>query len=133
MTKEQAIRTAANWWAEKLKERQPHSNGDNSPASVLACLLADLRTDEVTEEKLKLFKAALEREIQEHTTRYPGCMISLHSDYGPGMMLFEAAVEAGIPLINFPFKTSLFITENGDDFAVKVFDGYGSAAFELQP
>lgn len=38
----EAIEKAADWWAERILEDRPHSNGDNSFTSVTACLLADM-------------------------------------------------------------------------------------------
>lgn len=35
------IEKAVSWWAGKLIDSQPHSNGDDSFTSVAACFLAD--------------------------------------------------------------------------------------------
>lgn len=43
LTKE-TIEKAVSWWAGKLVDSQPHSNGDNSYTSIMTCLLADSRT-----------------------------------------------------------------------------------------
>ena len=50
------------------------------------------------------------------------------SDYGPCGMLIDAANEAGISAANFPFKTTMFVTEK-DGIIVR--DGYGASAVKL--
>lgn len=35
------IEKAVSWWAGKLMDHQPHSNGDDSFTSVAVCFLAD--------------------------------------------------------------------------------------------
>ena len=133
MTKDHAIKTAAKWWADKLKQRQPHSNGDNSPASIFACFLADHRTEAITDKKLALFTEELECQIRQYMDWRCGRYTWIGCDYGPGMMLREAADKAGINYLNFPFKTNMIIEQRGDDYSVQVSDGYGSAYETVLP
>lgn len=125
MTKTHAIKTAAKWWADKLKRRQPHSNGDNAPASVFACLLADIGTEAITDDQLALFTEELERGIQNYMEEIRVRHTFISCDYGPDMVLREAAGKAGINYLNFPFKTNMLIEQIGDGYTVKVSDGYG--------
>jgi hypothetical protein len=53
---------------------------------------------------------------------------SIMSDYGPCGMLADAANEAGISAANFPFKTTMFLTEK-DGIIVR--NGYGAPAVKL--
>lgn len=125
MTKTHAIKTAAKWWTDKLKRREPHSNGDNSTSSVFACLLADSGTKAITDNQLVLFTEELERGIQNYMDKYPYRHTFIGCDYGPDRVLGEAADKAGINYLNFPFKTNLLIEQIGDGYTVKVSDGYG--------
>ena len=140
MTKNQAIITAVNWWADKINNPEPHSNGDNSPISIFACLFADMRQEKLTELQLMEFRAKLaeligrqiERDIEMYHSRV---MVILCCDYDPCAMLFDAAQQAGISKSNFPYKTNMIIesTDDGKYFTVKVSDGYRQPYVELYP
>ena len=52
------IEKAVSWWAGKLMDHQPHSNGDDSFTSVAVCFLADTMRQSVTLDQLNTFKAA---------------------------------------------------------------------------
>lgn len=133
MTKSHAILTAAKWWADKLRQRQPHSNGDNSFGSIAACSLADMLADEITDEQLALFTAALEAEIHKFMGQYDDCHTFLSCDYGPGGMLREAADKAKISEFNFPYKTHMCIKRDGDNYTVLAAGGYGAGYEEVAP
>lgn len=119
----ESIKKAVNWWAERLMERRPHSNGDNDLSSVIACMFADIATVPITEARITIFKDALRQEImkKEQQIMKFGCLF-LGCDYGPCIELYIAAQKAGISELNFPFKTHMVIRKNGD---VEVQDGYG--------
>lgn len=134
MTRETAIKTAAKWWADKLRSRAPHSNGDNALSSVFACMLADIGTEEATEDKLAVFTSELEHQIREHMDNVNGRYVWLGSDYGPCTMLGESADEAGINRLNFPFKTDMNIEQSsGYEYMIRVSDGYGQPWKNLDP
>ena len=57
------IEKAVSWWAGKLMDHQPHSNGDDSFTSVAVCFLADTMRQSVTLDQLNTFKAALAKSI----------------------------------------------------------------------
>ena len=133
MTKTHAIKTAAKWWAAKLKQRQLHSNGDSSFGSVLACSLSDMLAEEITDEQFALFTKELESEIHKFMEKYGDSRTFLSSDYGPCGILREAAVKANISKFNFPYKTHMCIKRNGDNYTVKVADGYGVGYERVEP
>lgn len=115
------IEKAVSWWAGKLMDHQPHSNGDDSFTSVAVCFLADTMRQSVTLDQLNTFKAALAKSIEEYAKSIQTFGFSIGSDYGPCKMLADAAAEAGIDRANFPFKTTMFFTEKE---GVLVRDGY---------
>lgn len=125
MTKEEVIITAATWWADKLRKRQPHSNGDNSASSIFACIFADIGMKNVTEDQYNVFERALAVGIEDQYKKYLENLnfpnIYVGCDYDPCSVLAEAADKAGIPTLNFPYKTHMQITKN----EVFVADGYG--------
>lgn len=47
------IEKAVSWWAGKLMDHQPHSNGDDSFTSVAVCFLADTMRQSVAPESLQ--------------------------------------------------------------------------------
>ena len=134
MTREIAIKTAAKWWADKLRARAPHDNGANDPSNRLAMMLADILTTPMSEEQLNRFRKALEEGIDQDLKKYGeqlggvmGC------DYGPCSLLSAAAEQAGINFANFPYKTHLHIKNNGDYYTVLVSDGYAQPFEKIKP
>lgn len=117
VTKE-AIEKAVNWWAEKVGGSQPHSNGDDGLASVMACMMADVGRKPVSKVQIATFKEELAKRIAEAGDR---SQIFLSCDYGPCKMLSESAEIAGINVLNFPFKTDMTIRDGKE---VLVSDGY---------
>lgn len=120
LTKE-TIEKAVSWWAGKLVDSQPHSNGDNSYTSIMTCLLADSMVKKISKKKLDTFKKVLATKIEEEAKVWQ--KVSIGCDYGPCVMLEQAALEAGISAANFPFKTWMYISEKD---GVVVRDGYGA-------
>ena len=120
LTKE-TIEKAVSWWAGKLIDSQPHSNGDDSINSVMACLLADSTAKKISKKQVEVFKKELAMRIEKEAKAWT--KISVGCDYGPCVMLEQAALEAGIPAANFPFKTWMYISEK-DGIVVR--DGYGA-------
>ena len=125
MTRDEVILTAVQWWSDKLASRAPHSNGDNSSASVLACMFADIGSKELTRIQLSLFEGFLTSKLQslydQEIVKWKSSSFSIGCDYGPCSELIYAAENAEINLLNFPFKTWMRI---GKDY-VEVSDGYG--------
>lgn len=109
---------AADWWVKKISSNAPHSNGDRSAINLFAMALADYGRSPITEEQLDIFKAEVVKGIEE----YPyNCAIDLYCDYGPGLILRDAADKAGINHLNFPYKTGMYVSET----EVRVKEGYG--------
>lgn len=140
MTRNEAIITAVDWWVDKINRKEPHDNGDNSPASVFACLFADMKQEILTEINLRAFRSSLAELLLWEVERYleidPTTVdICLGCDYHPCAMLWDAAKEAGIPEANFPYKTAMIIEsrDGGRYFTVHVSDGYGEPYVELYP
>ena len=131
MKKEKAVKTAAQWWADKLRKHEPHSNGANDRANVMAMLFADMLTVPVSEDLLDKFAGFLEEEIAMVLNRRPMC--ALDCDYAPCPELANAAKRAIIPTHNFPYKTSMVIRANGpDNYIVEVSDGYAQPYVEVK-
>lgn len=114
----EAAIVAADWWASKISGNVRHDNGDTSPTNMFAMLLADAGRMPLTREQINTFKAAVIKGIEEYP--YNG-EIDLYCDYGPGLILRDAADEAGINHLNFPFKTGMFVTA----LEIRVKEGYG--------
>ena len=134
MTREIAIKTAAKWWTDKLRQRAPHDNGAKDPSNLLAMMLADILTTPMTEDQLTSFQKALEEgidhELKENRERRAGLLC----DYGPDLLLQEAAMQAGINTNNFPYKTGMHIEHNGQGYyTVCVSDGYAQPYERLKP
>ena len=133
MTREIAIKTAAKWWTDKLRERAPHSNGDNSPASVIACMLADIGSDDIPADKLAMFTTALENGIREAMANNEYC-VDIGCDYNPTPLLSAAAEKAGISVMNFPYKVWMFIEKRSEDvYVIEVSDGYAQPYVTVKP
>lgn len=117
----ETIEKAVNWWAKKVASNQPHSNGDNGNTSIVICLFIDSMAKKISEEQVEVFKKELAMRIEKESKAWS--KLSIGSDYGPCTMLEQAALEAGIPVANFPFKTWMYISEK-DGIVVR--DGYGA-------
>ena len=123
----QMAECAATWWADKLRKRIHHDNGDRAGTSVFAMVLADAiamehpASDKQIDNFRMILTGLIEKEIQEEPLRR---FIDLGCDYGPGWLLHDAAKEAFINPILFPYKTWMCIMpEKGE---VEVRDGYGA-------
>ncbi len=123
------VRAAAGWWTQKVCLKHTHRNGDDSDASIMACIMADMMEKPVSVGQAIGFSNALAEEIggMQETggqTQFLSC------DYGADIHLANAAEKASIPVFNFPFKTNMKI-----DFGAKkifVSDGYGVPYKEIK-
>lgn len=68
LTKE-TIEKAVSWWAGKLIDSQPHSNGDLGFSSVVECFLADAARQDVTLDQLNVFKKLWESGLKKPRKR----------------------------------------------------------------
>ena len=126
MVDEKIVKTAVEWWAEKISGNEPHSNGDNSPVNRIAMMIADSGRKNITEDQLNFFKEELSQGIKEHFTENEYDLF-LCVDYTPCTLLNKAAEKSGINVLNFPFKTDMRIYSN----CVEVSDGYGQPWKEI--
>jgi len=133
MTREIAIKTAAKWWTDKLRERAPHDNGANDRSNRLAMMLADMLTTPMSEEQLNRFQKALEEGIDQELKVNREYRAGMLCDYGPDNLLFDAARKAKIDANNFPYKTGMHIERNGDCYTVWVSDGYAQPYERIKP
>lgn len=125
MNKETAIK-AAEWWAEKIKKNEPHSNGDNDPRNMTAMMLADIlrdRHNKFTNTNICKFKENLINNLLKEDD-----CITFGCEYHPDIILFEAAQKAGFTEDVFPYKTFMTIRKDGTIF---VREGYGSAEVQI--
>ena len=126
LTQEQ-IEKAVDWWANAI--RQPRFDGLSDteradPANdgyQMAEMMATLAVKPKTEEQMDAFKKALRDELLSSEYN-PGR--GLRVDYGPCIVLHNAAEKAGIGGgIIFPWKTDMYFRDDG---SVRVSAGYGS-------
>jgi hypothetical protein len=124
LTDEQ-IEKAVNWWAERIacpkfdglsqEERKDPANRSYQMAEVMASMLVEPIDNSVSDK----FKAELRKQLENDYNPYHG----LHVDYGPDLILGNAAQAAGVSAHNFPWKTSMYF---GEDGTVKVRSGYSA-------
>lgn len=130
--KEQIINTAVKWWSNKIARPERHSNGASDPSNLMAMFIADMGTKTVTDDKIKIFedclRSSLSETYDEEFGNGNGWQIWLSCDYSPCRLLEEAAKEAGISVLNFPFKTHMVIHKD----KMQVSDGYAQPYVELE-
>jgi hypothetical protein len=104
------INIAAQYWINIIKSGKDHDNGDNSLTGFFCSHWANESTEELETEKLEKFRKAFFKEFKKVVKEYPReSEMDLYCDYGPGWVLSEAAEEAGIDTIQFPWKTGITI------------------------
>lgn len=121
----EAAKATAKWWRDRLT-RLHHDNGDNSQQCQMAGLLADLLATEnkPTTEQLDKFEENLTELISKENI----VKINLDCDYTPCIMLYEAAMNAGIDASVFPWKVNTITTDN----LLKVSDGYAQPWIDIE-
>lgn len=120
MFSEKLIETAVNWWSERVTGKCTHDNGDRSNTSTFAGLLADLMIEPVSnQDVINRYKESLAKHILKASGNAKELCLSC--DYSPDYILATAAKEAGINPSNYPWKTSMILSEK----EIKVSEGYG--------
>lgn len=124
LTKAQ-IEVAVAWWMDKLRAPKfdtlgPHRRSDDPAA--LAEIMATVapRPDP---ESIAAFGQALQHILEQWDKPFP-CILRV--DYHPGLLLAQAAEEAGLDPGNitlFPWKTTMWLKTDG---SVTVCYGYGA-------
>lgn len=122
MDREIAMKAAA-WWGNRLKGNIHHDNGSNDEGSIVAGMLADMMTEPLSDDTIEKFKKILVEKILAENSE----MVDLYVDYHPDSLLAEAAMEAGIDEMSFPWKTGVRISSG----TVRVSDGYGTRFVEI--
>lgn len=132
-TTQTAPRAAAEWWAKQIAnptfrttsaEEDRASTSEEFRITLLGNYLAHRLADQhpVTTGQLATFTSALEAIISRDTDDR-GWHYGLHVDYHPDHSLTEAANTAGINESRFPYKTHLWLHQNG---TVTARLGYGA-------
>lgn len=98
------IEKAVSWWAGKLMDHQPHSNGDDSFTSVAVCFLADTMRQSVTLDQLNTFKAALAKSIEEYTKAQTDQKISSAVDAHNSAENAHGDIRASVAVMNASIK-----------------------------
>lgn len=127
-TTNEQIEKAVTWWADQVAKPTFSALSDEERAQPenramqFAEFLAGMSVEPVTQGKREKFIKALRSEIKlnEKTTHW-GIILSV--DYGPCMMLRDAAKSAGISEDNFPWKTTMWIMEDGRVLVRLGYDG----------
>lgn len=121
-----AVRAAAKWWADQLRDQQPSTAGDFMIDAMMAW--AGKSEPKVDDEQADRFEGALRVQVsglfanKPLDKRYPEI---LDVDYDPDRHLRSALLSAGLGrgLCPLPIKTLMWITPD----EVRVRRGYGAA------
>ena len=120
MFSKELIEIAVNWWSERVTGKCVHDNGDRSETSAFAGLLADCMIEPVSNQDIiNRYKESLAKHILKASGNCKELCLSC--DYSPDYILATAAKEAGISVHNYPWKTSMILSEK----EIKVSEGYG--------
>ncbi len=111
------IDTACNWWANSFIEAR-HDNGGDGFAGVLTDIIASRYS--VTNEQLASFRSKL-ADILADPNMISGGRVWLSSDYGPDQFISGAMNAAGIHESRCPWKSCMWINQDG---SVKAQLGY---------
>ncbi len=106
---------ACEYWLRTLRGRVVHDNGDYSKENDFAMFLADFGAskNKPTQEQLDIFKKEFYIELDNYANEIKYLpRIHLYCDYGPGLVIGDAAEKAGISDLCFPFKTGITLYNN---------------------
>ena len=110
---DKVINMAALYWISIIAEGQDHDNGSLDFASLMCARLANNAAIKVPVENLRKFKEAFAKHFKLLTDKYPNSKeVTTYCDYSPGLVIRDAAEEAGINEIQFPYKTGILIGPN---------------------
>lgn len=120
---EKIINAAINWWVDAVSNPQIQDAGDDSPVMTLSMRMLEAMYKPVDNSQKEIFRQALKESIIK-----PYMINYLSVDYGPSVLLSEAAIKAGIPRLNFPIKTNMQLRGYGK---LVVSRGYGAPYEEI--
>ncbi len=119
---EKEAEVAANWWKNNIGVNAKQNNGDEFAS--LFMLMNSLKV-RITDEQKEIFSGVLKESVASELARLGRVYLSV--DYGPDMILADAADKAGISYTAFPVKTAMWINEG----KVQVACGYGAESKEI--
>ena len=112
------VRAAVDWWGNAVQSPKLDNGGDMNP--VLMMMLSGKQSGH-SEEKMKIFKDSLAKDILVELQKYGRCSLSV--DYHPCEILYRAGEKIGLDdMTGYPWKTWMDISEE----AVVVSEGYGA-------
>ena len=119
-------KAAAKWWRQQL-ESPKFDNGDQSNGGGLVLMMAIMNAahNEPEDAQLDKFEQVLFQHIMSKTPRY------LDVDYGPGMILGEAADASGVSTARFPWKTVMWLDYENNTLNARC--GYGAPTVSIFP
>lgn len=105
-----AAAAAAEWWGSHLAPAF-QNNGDSSSVGGMAGILGGLLAKEnaPSQANIDLFILSLTRRVRERQEASAIGFTALSVDYGPDMVLRDAADEAGVSTVTFPWKTNMTV------------------------
>ena len=119
--KEEILNIIVDWWAKKIINTK-HDNGAYDFTNFMANKLADMGVEQLATEQIEGFKRDLKEEIIKMYEEFPNSNLYLGCDYSPCLELRNAGEKNNIPELNFPFKVSMWFSNNH----VNVRGGYGA-------
>lgn len=119
---EKEAEVAANWWKNNIGVNAKQNNGDEFAS--LFMLMNSLKV-RITDEQKEVFLGVLKESVASELARLGRVYLSV--DYGPDMILADAADKAEISYAAFPVKTAMWVYEG----KVQVACGYGAEAKEI--
>jgi len=124
---ETRIEVAAKRWADQLRTRTKQDNGDLM-TEMMVNMVAEVQSP-TESAKVEAFEAELADALSAPDVGYAGRCLS--TDYGPGGLIRQAAITAGVTpdCPPFPMKTCMWI----DDDKVTVSHGYSAPVVQLWP
>lgn len=104
---EESSLALANWWADRVFGGTVASNGDgvNTALSVLAGVQGSTQSGDKRELFVKALSSKISGALERMSKHSDDPRVTLGVDYGPDMILSEAAEAAGLFRPNFPWKT----------------------------
>lgn len=121
LTKEQSINAIASFWANSIGGE---SDVGDLQLNTLISVLKETEKDSSVSEKFRqaLLEVLYGMRLED---------LDLFVDYRPSELLANVANKTGVDEYDFPFKTSMFIYENGDSdlYSIEVKEGYEKRAF----
>ena len=104
---------AASWWVSVL-EKPKFDNGDTGVSGALGMTMASMLMKPVEKQSLEVFAEKMARMVEIRLAENPR-RFDFYVDYAPDGNLRGLAEVAGIPIDNFPIKTSMVMSENHVD------------------